>query len=152
MSALANENKQHWTPETQEMSEQRILELAKQIKPIVTFKEEGSCYVRPVDPFSESYLWDPRPADRATGLSVLCDITTYHPYGYYGSFKPSIAQVILQVPSEHLDRVVAFEIVKPPETVDDLDRESEIFNSGYHVATTRLYVREDCAVASEHAV
>jgi hypothetical protein len=75
-------------------------------------------------------------------LSVLCDITTHHPYGYYGSFKPSIAQVLQQIPREHLDKVVAFEIVKFPKTVDDLDPESEILNSGYHVATTRLYVRD----------
>lgn len=142
MSASTCQNKWHWTPQVPGMSEQRILELARQIKPVVTFKEEGSCYIDPVDPFSESYLWDPQPADPATGLNVLCDITTYHPYGYYGSFKPSIAQVILQVPSEHLDRVVAFEIVKLPETVEDLEAEGEIFNSGYHVATTRLYVRE----------
>ena len=140
MSALANENKWNWIPKVQEMSEQRILELAKQIKPVVTFEDEGSSYIQPVDPFSESYLWDPRPTQRATGLSVLCDITTYHPYGYYGSFKASIAQVILQISPEHLDRVVAFEIVKYPNTVDELDAEDEIFNSGYHVATTRLYV------------
>jgi hypothetical protein len=142
MSALTNENKWNWTPKVQEISEQRILELAKQIKPVVTFEEEGSCYLKPVDPFSESYLWDPQPVERATGLSALCDITTYHPYGYYGSFKASIAQVIIQIPPEHLYRVVAFEIVKHPETVDDLDAKGEIFNSGYHVATTRLYGRE----------
>src|SRR5688572_19867951 len=110
MSALVNENKWHWTPKVQEMSEQRILEVAMQIKPVVTFKEEGSCYIKSADPFSESYLWDPQPTGRATGLSVLCDITTYHPYGYYGFFRPSIAQVILQLPSQHLDKVVAFEI------------------------------------------
>ena len=142
MSALTNQNKWHWTPKVQGMSQQRIRELARQIKPVVTFKEEDSCYIKPVDPFSESYLWDPQPTDRATGLSVLCDITTYHPYGYYGSFKPSIAQVILQIPPEHLDKVIAFEIVKHPETADDLDSVNEIFNFGYHVATTRLYVRE----------
>jgi hypothetical protein len=142
MPALTNENKWDWTPNVQEMSEPRILELAKHIKPVVTFEEEGSCYIKSVDPFSESYLFDPQPTERATGLSALCDVTTYHPYGYYGSFKASIAQVILQIPPEHLDRVVAFEIVKHPEKVDDLDAEDEIFNSGYHVATTRLYGRE----------
>jgi hypothetical protein len=142
MSALTNENKWNWTPRVLEMSEQRILELARRIKPVVTFEGEGPCYIKPVDPFSESYLWDPQPTQRATGLSVLCDITTHHPYGYYGSFKPSIAQVLQQIPREHLDKVVAFEIVKFPKTVDDLDPESEILNSGYHVATTRLYVRD----------
>jgi hypothetical protein len=142
MSALANGKKWNWSPRVPEMSDLRILELAQRIKPVVTFEEEGCCYIKPVDMFSESFTWDPEPASKATGLKLLCDITTYHPYGYYGSFKPSIAQVLLQIPSEHLGKVVAFEIVKHPETADDLDPESEIFNSGYHVATTRLYVRE----------
>jgi hypothetical protein len=142
VSALANGKRWNWSPKVPEISERRILELAERIKPVVTFEEEGRCYIKPVDMFSESFTWDPEPASKAIGLKLLCDITTYHPYGYYGSFKPSVAQVILQIPAEHLDRVVAFEIVKHPETADDLDAESEIFNSGYHVATTRLYVRE----------
>jgi len=124
------------------MSEQRLLELVERIKPVVTFKDEGCCYIKPVDPLSEAYMWDAEPDGRAVGLKALCDITTYHPYDYYGSFKPSVAQVILQIPPEYQDKVVAFEIVKHPETADDLDPESEIFNSGYLVATTRLYVRE----------
>ena len=142
MSALANGKGSNWSPKVPEMSERRILELAERIKPVVTFEEEGCCYIKPVDMFSESFTWDPEPASKATGLKLFCDITTYHPFSHYGSFKPSIAQVILQIPSEHLDKVIAFEIVKHPETADDLDPESEIFNSGYHVATTRLYVRE----------
>jgi len=124
------------------MSEQRLLELVERIKPVVTVKDEGCCYIKPVDPFSDAYMWDAEPAGSAVGLKALCDIATYHPYGYYGSFKPSVAQVILQIPPEYHDKVVAFEIVKHPETADDLAPESEIFNSGYLVATTRLYVRE----------
>ena len=141
MSVHAN-GEWNWTPKVPEMSEQRLLELVERIKPVMTFKDEGCCYIKPVDPLSEAYMWDAEPAGRAVGLKALCDITTYHPYGYYGSFKPSVAQVILQIPPEHQDKVVAFEIVKHPETADDLDPESEIFNSGYLVATTRLYVRE----------
>jgi hypothetical protein len=124
------------------MSEQRILELVERIKPVVMFRNEGCCYIKPVDPFSEAYTWDAEPARKAVGLKALCDITTYHPYSYYGCFRASVAQVILQIPPEHLDKVIAFEIVKHPETADDLDPESEIFNSGYHIATTRLYVRK----------
>ena len=142
MSAHANGKEWNWTPKVPEMSERRLLELVERIKPVVTFKEEGRCYIKPVDPFSEHYTWGAEPAGKAVGLQALCDITTYHPYGYYGSFRASVAQVILQIPPEHLDNVIAFEIVKYPETAEELDPESEIFNSGYHVATTRLYVRE----------
>jgi len=142
MSAHANGKEWNWTPKVPEMSERRIHELVERIKPVVTFKDEGCCYIKPVDPLSGSYTWEAEPARHAVALKALCDITTYHPYDYYGSFKASVAQVILQIPPEHLDKVTAFEIVKYPETADDLDPQSEIFNSGYHVATTRLYVRE----------
>ena len=142
MSAHANGKEWNWTPKVREMSERRLYELIERIKPVVTFTDEGCCYIKPVDPFSDFYTWEAEPARQAVGLKALCDITTYHPYNYYGSFKASVAQVILQIPSEHLDKVTAFEIVKYPETADDLNPESEIFNSGYHVATTRLYVRQ----------
>ncbi len=99
-------------------------------------------YIKPVDPFNIAYAWDPKPSDKATGLKHLCDIRTYHTYGYYGSFKPSIAEVLAQIPAEHLDIVVAFEIVDSPKDVNDLNREREAMDAGYHVATTRLYVRE----------
>ncbi len=138
-----------WIPE---VPKQRILELAERIKPVVRFargeKElfrspEGyPFYIKPVDPFEIAYMWSPEPTDRATGLKPLCDITTYHTWAYYGLFKPSIAEVLAQIPAEHLDKVVAFEIVAHPETADDLNAEREATDAGYHVATTRLYVRK----------
>lgn len=97
-------------------------------------------YIEPVDLFSVAYTWDPKPAAPATGIRPIRDITTYHGYGYYGMFKPGIAEVLAQIPEELTDSVVAFEIIKAPETSDDLNREQEALNAGYHVATTRLYV------------
>src|SRR5215470_10147015 len=82
------------------MPGKRIRELAERIKPIVEFAEEGRCYVKPVHIFGESFTWQREPAGKATGLKPLCDITTYHPYGYIGYFKPSVAQVIVQIPAE----------------------------------------------------
>jgi hypothetical protein len=56
-------------------------------------------------------------------------------------FKPSIAEVLAQIPEEHLEQVLAFEIVDSPNNVDDLNAEREALNAGYHIATTRLYKR-----------
>lgn len=131
--------KKIWIPE---VSEERIRELADRIKPVVQFARKGKCYIQPVDLFGVAYTWEPKPADKATGLKSLCDITTYHTYGYYGFFKPSVAEVLAQIPAEHLDKVVAFEIVRSPDTVDDLNQEHEALNAGYHVAMTRLYIQE----------
>ncbi len=131
--------KKVWIPE---IPEKRIRELAERIKPVVEFQGRGPCYIKPVDLFEVAYTWDPSPARSARGLKALCDITTYHTYGYYGFFKPSIAEVLAQIPKEHLDKVVAFQIVGSPQDSGDLNRELEALNAGYHVATTRLYVRE----------
>ena len=139
MAQTARVKKKSWIPE---VPKKRIEELAERIKPVVQFARKGKYYIRPVDLFGIAYTWDPKSADKATGLKLLCDITTYHTYGYYGMFKPSIAEVLAQIPAEYLDKVVAFEIVGSPETADDLNREHEAVNAGYHVATTRLYVRE----------
>lgn len=130
--------KKTWIPK---VSSERIIELSGRIRPVVEFPRKGRCFIEPVDLFDVSYTWGPRPADKATGLKPLREITTYHTYGYYGMFKPSIAEVLAQIPAEYLDMVVAFEIVESPETADDLNREPEALNAGYHVATTRLYIR-----------
>lgn len=138
--------KASWIPE---VSKERIRELAERIKPVVQFVRNGRCYIKPVDLFGIAYTWNPKSAGKATGLKPLCDITTYHTYGYYGMFKPSIAEVLAQIPAEHLDKVVAFEIVDSPKDADDLNRQSKAINAGYHVATTRLYVRELTTPAEE---
>jgi hypothetical protein len=121
---------------------EQITLLAERIKPVAEFNSKGKCYIKPVDLFKIAYTWDPKPASKANGLKALCDITTYHAYGYYGCFKPSIAEVLAQIPQEHLEKVVAFEIVGSPQTCDDLNREQEALNAGFHVATTRLYTKE----------
>ena len=88
-----------------------------------------------------SYTWDPKYDEerKVPQLKPLADITTYHSYGYYGLFKPSIAEVLAQIPEVLLQRVVAFEIVDRPETAEDLNKHSEALNAGYHFATTRLF-------------
>ena len=50
-----------------------------------------------------------------------------------------VAEVLKQIPEDILNQVIAFEIIGQPETADDLNKEQEALNAGYHVATTRLY-------------
>lgn len=149
MEQIIGIEKKSWIPE---VPKGRVQELAERIKPVVRFalgekglfrSSEGHLYyIKPVDLFGIAYMWSPKPEEKVVGLKPLCDITTYHIYAYYGFFKPTIAEVLAQIPAEYLDKVVAFEIVEGPETADDLNREPEAFNAGYHVAITRLYVRE----------
>lgn len=65
-------------------------------------------------------------------------INTYHTYGHPAMFKPSIAEVLAQIPDDLLGSVSAFE-VSGPGHVDDINREREARDAGFHVAETILY-------------
>lgn len=68
-------------------------------------------------------------------------IRTLHSYGYYGFFKPSVAEVIAQATDEELDGVVGFATIGPS-TAEDLNKEREALNAGVHVAETILFYAE----------
>lgn len=110
----------------------------RKIRPVVRFGNVP-WYIKPTDPRKIAFAWDPKKAAETEGLQEVCEITTYHLFGYHGFFKPSVAEVLAQIPEEYLDNAVAFEIIKWPKTVDDLNLQSEVVRAGYHQATTRLY-------------
>jgi hypothetical protein len=59
---------------------------------------------------------------------------------FHGYFKPSIAEVmahIAQLPVEIQEKVVAFELVRVPQTAGDLREHQEATEAGFHVATAR---------------
>lgn len=80
-----------------EVSDEDLQYLDSQIKPIVSFNNK-QYYIKKVDIKSMSYIWDPKKISKAKNLLPLQDITTYHRYGYRGIFKPSIAEVLAQIP------------------------------------------------------
>ena len=132
-------------------SKKRIAEWAMRIRPVVMITEPLSflkpqdgylSFIKPPDLFNVAYTWDPKPTKEATGLKAVADIRTYHVYGYYGLFKPSVAEVIAQIPANLLPTVVAFEIIQNPETASDLNKEKQALDDGFHVAKTRLYAKE----------
>jgi hypothetical protein len=137
MSRIVEITEKVWIPE---VSRNDIERLAKIIRPIIRNHQDGQAYyIKSVDLFETAYTWDPKITKIAIGIKPIVDITTYHTYGYYGFFKPSVAEVLAQIPAEHLNKVVAFEIIGSPETAEDMNEEHAALNAGYHVATTRLY-------------
>ncbi len=137
-----------WIPE---VSRERIQELATRIKPIVRFSGQTrlrispkgeAYYIEPVDLFEVAFTYNPKATEKASGLKALCEIRTYHEIEGPWSFVPSIAEVLAQIPPKYLAEVVAFEIVERPSTKSDVSREPEAYKAGYHVAKTRLYVRQ----------
>ncbi len=125
-----------WIPR---VPKSHIVELSSRIRPVITFGRNEHWYVVPVDTFTQSFLWDPEKESRAQGLKVLCDIKTYHTFGYYCLFRPTVAEVIAQIPRAYIKDTVAFEIVGRPMTATDLNKDVAALNAGYHGATTRLY-------------
>lgn len=113
--------------------------LFKRVKPLV--RREGQLWrIRRPDLFLDAFPWAPRvtrmvPEDQ---LEVRGETQTLHKYGFYGFFKPSVAEVLAQIPKELEEQKLLFEVVGP-NTFSDLTAERKALNAGFHVATTTFY-------------
>lgn len=87
----------------------------------------------------ESYIWDTddftKEVDRSK-LKILTHVKMLHGYGYPGFFKPSVAEILSQIPKEYIKDTVAFEII------DTYPMSGDEFDDGYHTSSVRLYVRK----------
>jgi hypothetical protein len=115
--------------------------LLENIDPLI--REDGDLYhiITGAHPKKQSFLWD---YDR--GEKVRYDelhpgetIITFHSFGYKGLFKPSVSEVVSQIPKVFLysdlwGMVSAFEIC------GGLDLKN-ILNSHYHWTFTGLYYK-----------
>jgi hypothetical protein len=91
-------------------------------------------WIKNVNPFNIAFAWSAEPIGVATGLKEIKTIKTYHSYAYYGFFKPTIEEVIAQIPVELRGKVAAFEVVPPNGVADCLTPDDK-----YHKAHTVLY-------------
>ena len=130
-----------------EISKEELLARYERIKPIV--KLEGKRYF--LSNFTEdeltksSYIWMIKER-----LGEEFDITKYSPMPQYdfecihkfsmpNLFKPSIGEVLAQIPNLVLDVVCAFEIIQKPESETDLYRNRIALENGFHTSIVRLY-------------
>ena len=109
-------------------------------RPVIRDEQGVLHFIRSVDIRKVSFMWNPKLGEVANGLVEIGRIKTLHGYGYYGFFKPSIAEFLSQLPVEGRDKIVAFETIGP-DTAADMNKEYCALNAGYHVATTILYGR-----------
>lgn len=121
-----------------ELTDGEIAEMLDGMRPVVRNENGELCHIELVDPKNVSYIWDPRFTDKATGLSEIATVYTLHTWGYYGMFKPSLEEVVSMIPQHMIEVVKAFEIIGPKDG-DDLDRQNDAVNAGYHVAVVILY-------------
>jgi len=125
--------------------EEKLLELYSNIRPIV--KIDGKKYLlkdfKPEELREHSYIWDAdkdkREIVEEETLEIIQDFHCLHTWAYYGVFKPTIAEVLAQMPIESREQANFFEIVDQPRTVDDLSRNQVITDAGYHLSIVRTY-------------
>ena len=122
------------------ISDELLAELCKKIVP-VTEVDGQLFYVEDVDPRTIAFTWDPKVKSPAIELNELVTLRTLHSYGAPSLFKPSIAEVLAQIPAAYLDVIVAFK-TKPNETNVNYWPEADklALNWGYHLGYTTLYV------------
>lgn len=75
----------------------------------------------------------------ARGLRAMVDIETYHSFGYYGLFKPTIAEVVACIPPRYLESTVAFQMLEYPRDAEDLNMQWSGISLGVHTAKVRLF-------------
>ena len=142
------------------ISNEKLLELYSRIRPIRRDEDGDPCWLKdfPLDKLRGcSYIWEPEDVGEKVAASgiVLKPIGAFkclHGYGYYGLFKPSVAEVLSQIPYGFVDEAKAFEIVEAPETAEDFCCDafnSSAFDHHCHVSVVQLYTTEPAEEAQE---
>lgn len=140
--------------EIPQMSNAEIAHWYATIKPIVGH----DTYLRELSDdelTGTAYTYLNEPSDYAdkvdfSKLSVLEDQKMLHSWGYYGFFKPSVGEVIRQIPKEHLKKVVAFEIINGAIAMNSTFNAE--LNAGFHVSIVRLYQAKDDTNEAAHPI
>ena len=126
-----------------EMSTDEISKWYLTIKPIV--RKKKAFYLRELSERELThiaYTWLNGSEDYSAPvdfnkLSILADVKMLHSWGYYGYFKPSVGEVIRQIPKEYLEKTIAFEILAGAIGMNSIYNEE--LNAGFHVSVVRLY-------------
>ena len=116
------------------ISDERLGRLVKTLTQVKTKRSGRIVEVRPVDPRRKSCIWDMKFGKERSDLRKGDALRTVHLCGHYSIFKPSIAEVLAQVPEDGEERIVAFEILDDVSILED--------GSGHEV-TTQFYVKRN---------
>lgn len=117
----------------------RIQELARRIRPIVDVGGGEFWYILHVG-LHDFFLRKATPVRKASGLIAIGSAETLHPWDAPAFFKPTVAQVLEQMPKEYEDQACAFS-VHGPQSLDDMKEHGAAFDQSLHVATTLFYAR-----------
>lgn len=125
------------------LSKKQLVERASKIRGLIG---DNNKIVReyPANEMEEtSYIWEKTATTTETvgnlDLKVIRDVEMLSKYSYYGYFKPTIAEILSQIPEEDLPQVKYFKIVDSPQVENDFAKHREAFDDGFHTFTVRLY-------------
>lgn len=131
--------------EIPEIDDKRLKELYHLLKPIVTI-DEMKYLLREFtlqELRNQSYIWnrheDKRDIIDSNKLETVDDFLCLHTWGYYGLFKPSIAEVLSQAPESVIEQANTFEIIESSETREDVFKYKEVIDNGFHLSKVRAY-------------
>ena len=131
--------------EIPEIDDKRLKELYQLLKPIVTI-DEMKYLLREFtlqELRNQSYIWnrheDKRDIVDPSKLETVDDFLCLHTWGYYGLFKPSIAEILSQAPESVIEQANTFEIIESPETREDVFKYKEVIDNGFHLSKVRAY-------------
>lgn len=138
------------------LSSGEIVKLYETIKPIVCHNGElmylnelslsnleRTCYLIKNNGFKNK-------VDIST-LGILADVKMLHSYTDATKFRPSVGEILSQIPEELRNVTVAFEIIYSPYGQPDFEIFKDEFNQHYHVSIIRLYQKfeEGCPKAEK---
>jgi hypothetical protein len=83
-----------------------------------------------------AFTCSPKPVSPADDLEFLDAIATFHTWGAPVFFKPTVAEVLAQIPEKRKKAAAAFE------TVTEGLNSSNCMPEGFHHALTRLYKKK----------
>lgn len=132
------------------ISDEELMRRYLKTKPVVNI--DGTKYWLRNYTLSElksiSYIWYARtdkyePVGESLSSCTHYDFKCLHTYGFPGFFKPSISEILAQIPEDVFENysIDAFEIIDSPATTGDFNKYRKELNQGFHVSIVRLYVR-----------
>ena len=113
------------------LKKDELLSRAFRIKAVAENDKGKLHFIKPVDIEGTAFTWDPKHEDEAISLKRLKDINTIHDYGAPALFKPSINEVLAQIPPDVLYSVTAFST--------DVDPRQFTPGGSHHLGLTTLY-------------
>lgn len=119
-------------------TDDQITDLNRLLRPVMKTKLGYREIKTPKSLFTFSYIWDPKLNLPILNLEKVDEFYTVHGYGYPGFFKPSIAEVLQQIPEKYTSDYHYYEIAGP-ECADDLNQWKKQLNAGVHVAIATVF-------------